>query len=281
MTLRRPKFVFDTQVISYLADGTIPRAEWNAVRKFMSRRARYAISSITLYELLAGIEGGDEAHFRENQRRIEILCEPEKRKFLPLPGDFVRSAVFGLALRNQAFQPHKLKLWIDVVLSAQTKDELARGRVTLSRSGHAGRSYGSSLFRFAEQIRKGKRADSDRLERLRQGLLRPSTPDTWSHALLGRIDIPIDPANVTTLQSALDAAWRYELARYELAKNQCYDFAKHDSDWLDGQLLYYLADPLIHFVTSDAKIKHRTQGSSQADRILGFGALKEMAQAAR
>jgi hypothetical protein len=36
---RRPKFVFDTQVISYLSDGTIPRAEWNAVRKFMSRRA--------------------------------------------------------------------------------------------------------------------------------------------------------------------------------------------------------------------------------------------------
>jgi len=86
---------------------------------------------------------------------------------------------------------------------------------------------------------------------------------------------------VTTLQSALDAAWRYELARYDLAKNQRYDFAKHDSDWLDGQLLYYLADPLIHFVTSDAKIKHRTQDSSQADRILGFGELKEIAQAAR
>jgi hypothetical protein len=86
MTLRRPKFVFDTQVISYLSDGTIPRVEWNAVRKFMSRRARYAISSISLYELLAGIEGGDEAHFRENQLRIKVLCEPEKRKFLPLPG---------------------------------------------------------------------------------------------------------------------------------------------------------------------------------------------------
>ena len=199
VTLRRPKFVFDTQVISYLSDGTIPRAEWKAIRKFMSRRARYAISSITLYELLAGIEGGDEAHFRENQRRIKVLCEPEKRKFLPLPGDFVRSVVFGLALRNQAFQPHKLKLWIDVVLSAQTKDELARGRVTLPRRGHAGRSYGSSLSIFADQIRKGKQADSDRLERLRQGLLRPSTQDTWSHALLGRIDIPIDLANVTTL----------------------------------------------------------------------------------
>jgi hypothetical protein len=135
VTLRRPKFVFDTQVISYLSDGTIPRAEWDAVRKFMSRRARYAISSITLYELLAGIEGGDEAHFRENQRRIKVLYEPEKRKFLPLPGDFVRSAVFGLALRNQSFQPHKLKIWIEVILSAEAKKDLKDGRVTLG-GGH-------------------------------------------------------------------------------------------------------------------------------------------------
>ena len=145
VTLRRPKFVFDTQVISYLSDGTIPRVEWDAVRKFMSTRARYAISSITMYELLAGIEGGDEAHFRENQRRIMVLCEPANRKFLPLPGDFVRSAVFGLAPRNQAFQPQKLKLWTDVVLSAQTKDKLAGGRVTLSRRGHTDKSYGFSL----------------------------------------------------------------------------------------------------------------------------------------
>jgi hypothetical protein len=230
-----------------------------------------------MYELLAGIEGGDEAHFRENQRRIMVLCEPANRKFLPLPGDFVRSAVFGLAPRNQAFQPQKLKLWTDVVLSAQTKDKLAGGRVTLSRRGHTDKSYGFSLSLSADHIRKGKQADSDRLEKLRQGLLSPSTPDTWSQALLGRIDVPINPNNVTTLQSALDAAWRYELARHELAKTQRYEFAMHGSDWLDGQLLYYLADPLIHFVTADVKIKHRTQGSAQAGRILDFGELKELA----
>jgi hypothetical protein len=279
VTLRRPKFVFDTQVISYLSDGTIPRAEWDAVRKFMSKRARYAISSITLYELVAGIEGGDEAHFRENQRRLKVLCEPEKRKFLPLPGDFVRSAVFGLALRNQAFQPHKLRTWIEVISSAEAKKDLKDGRVTLR--GGTNKTYGSSLSLFADQIRQGKQADAIRLEKLRKGLLNASTQETWSRALLARIDVPSDPANVMKLQTALDAAWRYELARYELAKSQHYDFARHDSDWLDGQLVYYLADPLIHFVTADAKIKHRTQDSSQADRILGFGELKEMAQAAR
>jgi hypothetical protein len=239
VTRRRPKFVLDTQVISYLSDGTILRAEWDAVRKFMSRRARYAISSITLYRLLAGIEGGDEAHFRENQRRIKVLCEPEKRKFLPLPGDFVRSAVFGLALRNQAFQPHKLKTWIEVILSAESKKDLKDGRVTLR--GDTDKKYGSPLSQFADQIRRGKQADAVRLEKLRQELLNPSTQETWSRAVLARIDVPSDPGNVMKLETALDAAWRYEFARYELAKNQHYDFAKHDSDWLDGQLLYYLA----------------------------------------
>ena len=147
--------------------------------------------------------------------------------------------------------------------------------------GDTDKTYGSPLSVFADQIRRGKQADAIRLEKLRQELLNASTQETWSRAVLARIDVPSDPANVMKLQTALDAARRYELARYELAKGQHYDFAKHDSDWLDGQLLYYLADPLIHFITADEKIKHRTKGSSQADRILGFGELKEMAQAAR
>jgi hypothetical protein len=275
VTFRRPKFVFDAQIVSYVRSEKIPRAEWEGVRSYMSSRARYAISSITLYELLAGIEGGDDAHFHDNRERLRVLYEPARRELLPLAGDFVRSVVFGLPIRSKAFQPNKLKTWIEVILSAQTKKDLKEGRVVLR--GNADQSYGSSLAQFADQIRRGKQMDADRLEKLRRKLLLPSTPDTWSREVLKRMDVPSDPANITKLQSSLGAAWRYELSRYELAKDPAYDFAKHDSDWLDGQLLYYLADPVIHFVTSDRRLKNRARGSSQANRILSFDELKAMA----
>jgi hypothetical protein len=268
VTFRRRKFIFDLHIVSYIQSGNIASSDWGAARKFLSTRARYAIACITLYELLAGIDGGDEAHFHHNRERLKILYEPAGRELLPLGGDFLRSKVFGLPILSRAFQPNKLKTWIDVILSAQTKSDLKHGRVVLR--GKRDLSYGSSLSLFANQIRQGKLQDATRLERLRQGLLVPSTHETWSREVLKRMKIPIDPANVARVQSSLDAAWKYELSRYDLARDPAYDFSKHDSDWLDGQLLYYLADHVIHFVTSDKRIKRRARRSSQADRIMSF-----------
>lgn len=276
MPFRRPKVVFDTQVISNVCTGAIPRSEWDEVLKYISRRCRYAISAITLYELLAGIANGDVAHFAENQHRIRVLCEPLKREFLPLVGDFVRFRVFRLAPRKLAFQPHKLKLWADVVLTAKTREELVRGRVTLSRPGHAGKSYGFDLPLLAKQIENGKQNHSERLEALRQGKLLASTPDTWTQAVLREIGVPVNPANATRLLGALDAAHEHDLYLYSMARNHTYDFAEHDSDWLDGQQLYYLADPLLKFITCDTKIRIRTRSSSQRDRILSFEDLKSL-----
>ena len=274
MPHRRPKFMFDAQIPSYVQSGRIAPADWKSVVKYISSRARYAISSITLYELIAGIDGGDDAHFPENRDRVKVLYEPARRKLLPLASDFVRRTLFGLPIRAEAFQPDKLKQLIEVILHASTKADLKSGRVRLK-----GQTYGSPISELADQIRRGKKVDADRLENLRQGRRRASTQDTWSRAVLERMKVPATPENVAKLQAAMDAAWRYELTRYGLAKNQAYNFADHASDWLDSQLLYYLADPMIHFVTLDTKIKDRAQGSAQLNRILHFNDLLVMAQA--
>lgn len=271
MPSRLPKFIFDAQIPSDVQSGRIARADWELVLKYISSRARYAISSITLYELIAGIDGGDDAHFPENRDRMKVLYEPARRKLLPLASDFVRRTLFGLPVRTKAFQPDKLKRLIEVILHASTKADLKDGRVRLR-----GQTYGSPISELADQIRRGKKVDADRLERLRQGLLCASTQDTWSRAVLDRMEVPATPENVVKLLAAMDAAWRYEFARYGLAKNQTYNFADHASDWLDGQLLYYLADPLIHFVTLDTKIKDRARGSTQLNRILHFNDLLVM-----
>ena len=273
MTFLRPKFMFDAQIPCYVQSGRIARADWESVLRYMSSRARYAVSSITLYELIAGIDGGDEAHFPENRDRVRVLYEPARRELLPLASDFVRRTLFRFPISAEAFQPDKLKQLIEVILHASTKADLKGGRVRLW-----GQTYGSPISELADQIRRGKKVDADRLERLRQGLLRASTQETWSRAVLDRMKVPATPENVVKLQAAMDAAWRYELTRYGLAKNQPYNFADHASDWLDSQLLYYLADPLIHFVTLDTKIKDRARGSTQLNRILHFNELLVMAQ---
>jgi len=273
--LRRQRFIFDVHIPAYMQKGKIARADWESVLKYMSSRARYAISSITLYELVAGIDGGDDAHFPENRDQLRILYEPAHRELFPLASDFVRRTVFGLPIRVKTFKSDKLKKWIQVILHARTKADLRNGRVMVR-----GQSYGTDLASRASEIRKGKRQDAERLEKLRSGKLHASTPDTWAGAVLTRMDVSTTAENKSRLLSAMDAAWRYELARYELAKTQAYDFVDHGSDWLDGQLLYYLSDPLMHIVMFDSKIKHRVQGSIQLSRILHFDDLLAMARAA-
>jgi hypothetical protein len=234
------------QLASYIHSGKIAPSERKSVLTYLSNRARYAISSITLYELIAGIDGGDEAHFPENRDRLKILYEPAGRECLPLETDFVRSAVFRLSIPAQAFGQNKLKQWIEVILHARTKAELRDGRVTIR-----GQSYGAQLAPRVEAVRKGKQQDAERLEKLRRGDFCASTPDTWARELLVRMSVPTTAENKARILSAMDAAWLYELKRYSLAKGTPYDFKKHGSDWLDSRLLYYLADPVIHLVTCE------------------------------
>jgi hypothetical protein len=77
--------------------------------------------------------------------------------------------------------------------------------------------------------------------------------------------------------TTLDAAYHYDQFLWELAEKHKYDFASHDSDWIDEQQLFYLADPAILFITSDTKIRLRTSKSKQADRVLSFEELKTLA----
>jgi hypothetical protein len=208
VTLRRPKFIFDVHIATYVQSRKIARSDWESVLKYMSSRARYAITSITLYELIAGIVGGDDAHFPQNRDRLKILYEPAGRELLPLASDFVRQTVFGLPIRAEAFQPDKLRKCIEVILRAPTKADLRDGRVIVR-----GQSYGSDIASRAEDILKGKRQDAERLEKLRSGGLHASTPDTWAGAVLSRMKAPTTDENKANVLSVMDAAWLYELAR--------------------------------------------------------------------
>ena len=276
MPLLRQKIVLDTQIVSDVCAGAICAADWNAVLGYISTKCRYEISANTLYELLAAIATGDANHFHTNQRRIRVLYQPAGREFLPTVGDFVRSKVFGLPARRPDFRPHKLQRWADVVLAATSKSSLHRG-VVLHRAGQSRKTYGFDLQLLAKQIEDGKKSHARRLEELRQGNLSPSTTDTWTRAVLRLMDVPATAANQTKLLTALDAACHYDVSLYGMAKNRNYDFSRHDSDWIDSQQLYYLADSSVRIVTRDANIRFLTMSSTQRDRILSFDDLKILA----
>lgn len=265
VSLRRPKFMFDVHIPAYVQNGKISQAEWRCVLKFLSSRARYAVSSITLYELIAGIDGGDDAHFLENRDRLKILCEPAGREFLPLAADFVRRVVFKRPIRAKAFQSGKLKRWVKVILNAPSKRDLLAGNVLVHRQ-----TYGSDIAPLVADIREGKRRDVERLEKLQRGQLRASTRESWARQVLLRMDVPASIENLAALHSSMDAAWHYEAFRYGMAKDPRCNFATRASDWLDSQLLYYLADPQLHLVTFDARLRARVKDSTQSTRVVLF-----------
>lgn len=275
MGYRRRKIVFDTQIISNVASGRIPKSRWSEICGRLKQTCRHAISFNTLAELLDGIAGGDTTHFEENLERIRALYVSRNSEFFPLVGDFVRRQLFGLPFRRDDFAPEKLRRWVEVVRKANNKTELDSGLVDLRRSGHSNRNYGFDFALLKRQMNEGRDLHSKALEELRQGQLLRSGRTRWAASVLRLMEVAADPVNQSKLLDSLDAAWNYDEFLYNLAQKQVYDFAKHDSDWIDFQQLFYLADPHVVLITMDTNIKFRTKASIQSDRILSLDELQD------
>jgi len=278
MPFLRKKIFYDTQVITYALAGRIPPSAWKLVSQYVSARCRYCVSLNTLTELVVGLARGDDSHFTENANRVRFLCSAPKAVFLPLVGEFVRTRVFHESPRRPDYSHDQIKLWPRIIMKARDKRELTAGLVSLPEPGRSGIDYGFNLDMLVRQVQSGKDAHARALNDLRTGTLRRPTQQQWAAGVLHNLQIRFTNSNVASLCSALDAVYQYDSSLYDLAQSNSYDFSKHDSDWLDSQQLYYLADPSVFLVTFDSKIKVRTTKSSQFSRILGFEELKALAR---
>jgi hypothetical protein len=228
--------------------------------------------------LIVGLASGDDAHFSENVARIRLLCSAPRAVFLPLVGDFVRTKVFHAAPRRADYSPQQIKFWPRIIMKAKDRTELTQGTVSFKEPGRSGIDFGFNLDKVVQQVQTGKDAHAQALQGLRSKTTLRPTRQQWAVGVLHDLQIQITTLNVASLCSALDAAYEYDNYLYNLAQKNSYDFSKHDSDWLDSQQLYYLADPNVFLVTFDSKLKQRIAGSSQADRILNFEELKVLAR---
>ncbi len=275
--MRRPKLFLDSSICIDAAKEIVPPDKWAQVWRYLSKSYRYLISPLTLAELLVGIGRGKTEYFDTNRKALRILRSTLKRKrFLRLPGHFVRETLFGDSSRKPRFEPEDFTRWMEIVLRAPDKAALESGRVNLPYQFR--QTFGFDFGHIDQELQKGKDEHAHLLQHLREGkLVRPSV-NVWAAAVLDRLNVQQNSTNNSKLFNQLDAAFHFDQSLWKLAETSSYDFAKHETDWLDRQQLYYLCDQEIYFATGDDQLRERTAGSEQAKRILTWAELCSLAR---
>jgi hypothetical protein len=98
--------------------------------------------------------------------------------------------------------------------------------------------------------------------------------DAWAYLIGQTVGVKLDESKSAQFGAALDAAYAYSNAMFQLALTSDYKFKNKTGDWVDWHHPFYLCDPTMHLLTQDAKLKTRCLPSPQASRILLFDDLK-------
>ena len=106
----------------------------------------------------------------------------------------------------------------------------------------------------------------------------PLEPEEWAHYILKAADLPSTIEPCRTLANGCRAA--YTLQRFLWTKAvEGYNPKKHRGDWMDKQLLLYLAYPRAVFVSCEERLPERIVGSGQEHQVKAFDELWEASQA--
>jgi hypothetical protein len=276
----KPILFLDTNVCIDVANGNISPEDWNRGQRFISANWRYRVSPHTLIELLIKVARGDDACFTKNQSSIRVLASlGGKPTFLPFPGAFAARVLFQKRIHNPDFEPEQLAKWLLVVLRARKKTDLLEG---VKLPGRVATFNGLDLARVEGDLQRGKDHHIVRLKRARAAKRPPPSREEWGYLLnsIGGVEAHNDAESVR-ITDAFDAAYALDRALFEQIRNDSYDLAKHDSDFLDMNQLFYLCDPRVRMVTMEQKLPGRIASSIQRDRVLHFNDLLKLAVVAQ
>jgi len=269
----KKRIFLDTNVCIDIASYKLEQ-EWLSIRRYVLQDYKYVISPLTLLEILIKIGRGDKRYFEKNRKALQVLVGTKKNKtFLDFPGRFLLKHVVGNTTPPK-FRPQDFEQWTRAVLKARDKTALEHGTV---KFWHPRRAYGLDFFRVDQQLQDGKDNHRHTLEGVRDGSKVYTCALIWSAGLLEGLNITPHRKTCEKVSKALEAAYCFDEYLWKQAKNHQYDFEKHDSDWIDGQQLFYLCDENMWFVTKDKNILQETKRSSQSARIVPFKKLRELA----
>ena len=264
---------FDSQIPISVCDGVIPAADWKGVVERLAGRYRYRVSFTTFLEIVNALAGGDENHFDQNRKRLLLLTDVEDCEFLPMPGQFLRTAVFGLAPERPEFSPDRLqRVWMPVITRAKEKCDLVSGNVVMqSLPGGIDLTFGIDLAVLRKEMQDGKKLWGEELKLAKDGQ-KEMPPAELHAAFILRFDIhaPETQENIMRASRALDAAYCHLAQIHHQSTKGTYRFDSKLQDWIDNQQLMYLADPDLTFVTADRRLIAKLGKSLDRDRVREF-----------
>jgi len=264
---------FDSQIIISVSDGVIPAAVWKGVLAKLTGRYKYRVTFTTFMEIVNALAGGDEHHFDQNRKRLLLLTDVNECQFLPMPGQFIRTAVLGLPAERPEFSPERLQsVWMPVITRAQGKRDLSSGNVVMASSpGGVDLTFGIDLAMLRKQMEDGKQLWGEELRLAKNG--RKEMPPAELHAefiLQFDVHAPGTRENIQRVSRALDAAYCHLAQIHHQSTKGAYKFDSNLQDWIDNQQLMYLADPDITFVTADRRLIAKLSKSLDRDRVREF-----------
>ena len=262
--MKLPRLFFDTNVLESLATPPF-NAYLEKIRKHLSHEFVYVLSPLTVDELLLGIHSGDEQFFRKDQAKMEVLRGVGQIRLLPFPASFALKQALEIHVNPPTASAAVVKKSIDAVIRARSKAHLEQGLVPLRLSRKTG---GLNFEPIVQRHTLGKAEHARILESLRAKQVRRPTSVEWVKKSFRYFGLELGDGDWLKLASAMEAAFTLNDFLCDQAEQERYDFAKHDSDWIDVHQLFYLCDPSVHFLTRDVKLRNRIGKCGQASRII-------------
>jgi hypothetical protein len=275
----RPILFLDTNVCINVAKERIAPDSWAKAQRYISRNFEYRISPHTVVELLIGLQRGKPEFFEENQRNLKALASiGGDPAILPFPGAYAAQVVLQLKVTPAPnSSPADVRRWLLVVIRAKEAADLSKG---VEIPGITRALATLDLSQMEVQLQVAKDQHSTRLQRARSENRPVPTREEWGH-LLGDVGVHLEnDAEARRVTDALDAAYVLDSELFQLARSNTYDFARHDTDYLDMNQLYYLCNPRMHMLTEEVNLPRRVQASPQRTRILRVGDILSMAASA-
>jgi hypothetical protein len=221
-------------------------------------------------EIVNALAGGDEYHFNQNRKRLLVLTDVDECQFLPMPGQFIRTAVLGLPPERSEFSPERLqRVWMPVIRRAQDKQDLSSGNVVMrSLPGGTDLTFGIDLTMLRKQMEDGKKLWGGRAETCKGWRKR----DAARRAARGvHLAVRCSRTSNSGKRPKSFKGARCSLAQiHHQSTKGAYKFDSKLQDWIDNQQLMYLADPDLTFVTADRRLIAKLSKSLDRHRVREF-----------
>src|SRR5207247_920550 len=145
-----------------------------------------------------------------------------------------------------------------VALLAKTPRHLTEGLVLPGHTGVV--RHGLDISMIDAQLQEGKDDHARRLQTARDTRAPDLTPQEWAAEMLRFVREDPTEERCNRLAEAARAAYTLDCALWNLARTSGYNFADHDSDWIDRQQLNYLSDPRMVMITNERRLPARIVG---------------------